>query len=99
MWGHGCGVSLFPQFYDIIRIKYQKLPRPYVGSCEGKKKDQSLKEKCKVEFKKSVEFFVMVSVGNMLTVKYCQNLKKNDWLVQSKIYHTNSELKIHVLHH
>ena len=50
MWGHGCGVSLFPQFYDITRIKYQILPRPYVGSCEGKKSDLSLKEKCKVEF-------------------------------------------------
>ena len=29
--GHGCGVSQYPQFYDINK-KIQMLPRPYVGS-------------------------------------------------------------------
>ena len=37
MLGHGCGVSQNPQFYDIIKDKYQMFPRPYVGSYIGKK--------------------------------------------------------------
>ena len=29
MLGHGCGVSQYPHFYDIINNIYQMLPRPY----------------------------------------------------------------------
>ena len=32
MLGHGCGVFLYPQFYDKRLEKYQFLPRPYLGS-------------------------------------------------------------------
>ena len=33
--GHCCWVSKFPQFYDIIKNRYQILPHPYTGSYEG----------------------------------------------------------------
>ena len=35
MFGHGCGVSRYPQFYDQHLEKYQLLPRPYLGSFGG----------------------------------------------------------------
>ena len=31
----GCRVSQYPQFYDQHEVKYQLLPRPYLGSFEG----------------------------------------------------------------
>ena len=39
---HGCGVSQYPQFYDIIKKIYQMLPRPYKGSYPGDKGRQFL---------------------------------------------------------
>ena len=39
---HGCGVSQYPQFYDIIKNIYQMLPRPYKGSYPGDKGRQFL---------------------------------------------------------
>ena len=36
MLGHGCEVSLFPQFYDRIKNKYKIFPQLYVVSYEGK---------------------------------------------------------------
>ena len=57
--GNGCVVSKFPQFYDIIKNKYQILPHPYVGSYEGEKGDKFLKEKMDCGIRKSVKLFVM----------------------------------------
>ena len=31
MFGHGCGVSQYPQLYDQQPEKYQLLPHPYLG--------------------------------------------------------------------
>ena len=35
MLGYGCGVSQYPQSYDLDLDKYQVSPRPYLGSFEG----------------------------------------------------------------
>ena len=32
---HGCGVSIYPQFYEKHLEKYQVLTCPYAGSFEG----------------------------------------------------------------
>ena len=35
VFGYGCGVSKYLQFYDREVDEYQVLPRPYLGSLEG----------------------------------------------------------------
>ena len=35
MISHGCGVSMYPQFYDQHLEEYQVLPRSYFGCFEG----------------------------------------------------------------
>ena len=37
MSGHGCGVSQYPQFYDITKKINQMLPRPDLGRYSGAK--------------------------------------------------------------
>ena len=54
--------------------KYQMLPRPYVGSYSGEKGHQILQQPWILALTKSVETFIEVSVGDMLTIKYWQNL-------------------------
>ena len=51
------------------------LPRPYVESYSGKKGHQFLHEPWIIELAKSVETFFMVSISDMPTIKYCQNLE------------------------
>ena len=72
--GHGCGVSQYHQFYGKIRKKYQNLPRPYVGSYSGEMGHQFLQENLILAWAKSIGTFVMVSISDMLTIKYWQNL-------------------------
>ena len=73
---HGCGVSQFSQFYDIIKNKYQILTHFYVGSYEGKKGNLFLKGKWIVDLEKLVELFVMVSISYIPTIKYWYTLEK-----------------------
>ena len=73
MLGHGCVLSQYPQFYDRIK-KYQMLLSPYVGSYSGEKGHQFLQEPWIIALAKSVEAFFMVSISEMPTIKYSQNL-------------------------
>ena len=74
MLGHGCGVSQYPQFYDTNIKKYQMLPRPYVGSYSGQKGHENLQQPWILALAKSVEAFIIVSIYEMPTIKYWQNL-------------------------
>ena len=47
---------------------------------------------------KSVEIFVMVSISDMQSIKYWQNLG-NFWIMQNRGFLNNEGLVIHVLHH
>ena len=76
MLGHGCGVSQYPQFYDKTK-NYQMLPRPYTESYSGEKGHQFLWANWVLALVKQVETFVMVSISDMLSIKYCQKLGKN----------------------
>ena len=73
MLDHGCGVSQYPQFYDTIK-KNQKLPRPYVGSYSGDKGHGILQQPCIIALAKWVEIFIVVSMSEMSTIRYWQNL-------------------------
>ena len=44
MLGFGCGVSQYPQFYYQDLDKYQVLPRPYLGSFEGYRKEKFIEK-------------------------------------------------------
>ena len=72
--GHGCGVSRYPQFYDTIKNIFQMLPRPYVGRYSGEKGHLFLHKPWILALAKSVETLIMVSIGDMPTIKYWQNL-------------------------
>ena len=74
MLGHGCGVSQYPQFYDTIKNIYQMLPRPYVGIYSVEKGHQFLHKPWILVLAKSVETLIMVSIIDMPTIKYWQNL-------------------------
>ena len=39
MLGYGCGVSVYPQFYDKKYISFHMLPRPYIRSFDGNSSD------------------------------------------------------------
>ena len=73
MLGHGCGVSQYPQFYDTNK-KIRMLPRPYVGSYSGEKGRQILQQPWIIASAKSIETFIIVSIYEMPTIKYWQNL-------------------------
>ena len=74
------------------------LPRPYVGSYEGKKGHQLLQEPWILELAQSVETIVMVLISDMRTVQYC-NFFKVCWIKQKRRFPNNLELVIHVLRH
>ena len=74
MLGHGCGVSQYPQFYYTNKNIYQMLPRPYVGSYSGEKGHQILQQSCIIALAKLIETFIEVSIIEMPTIKYWQNL-------------------------
>ena len=82
MLGHGCVVSQYPQFYDITKNIYQVLPLPNVGSYSGE----------------TVEIFFMVSISDMPSVKYWQNLGKI-WILQNRRFLKSAGLVIRVLRH
>ena len=50
------------------------LQRPYVGSYSGEKGHQFLHKPWILELAKTVETFIMVSISEMPTIKYCQHL-------------------------
>ena len=50
------------------------LPRPFVGSYSGEKGHQFLHKPWIFALAKSVEKFIMVSISDMPTIKYWQNL-------------------------
>ena len=74
MFGHGCGVSQYPQFYDANK-KIQILPCPYMGSYLGEKGRQFLHKPWILALSKSVEILIFVSISDMQTMKYWQNLR------------------------
>ena len=50
------------------------LQRPYVGSYSGEKGHQSLQQPWIIAFKKLIETFIEVSMIEIPTIKYWQNL-------------------------
>ena len=50
------------------------LPRPYLGSYSGKKGHENLQQPWIIALAKSVETFIIVSINEMPTIKYWQNL-------------------------
>ena len=50
------------------------LPRPYVGRYSGEKVHQILQQPWIISLAKSIEIFIIVSIYEMTTVKYWQNL-------------------------
>ena len=73
MLGHGCGVSQYPQCYDTNK-NIGMLPFPYVGSYSGEKGHQILQQPWIIVLAKSIETFIIVSIFEMPTIKYWQNL-------------------------
>ena len=69
MLGHACGVSQFTQLHEIIKKKYQLLPRPYVGSYSGEK-GHIFARSMDYCITKQVKKFVMVSISEMPKIKY-----------------------------
>ena len=60
MLGYGCGVSVYPQFYDKELKSFHMLPRPYIRSFDGQCSDLILKKRMGVELgKKKAETFVL----------------------------------------
>ena len=74
MLGHGCGASQDPQFYDRIK-RNQMLPHPYVIRYIGERGHHFLQEPWIIALSKSVETFIMVSISDMTTSQYSQNLE------------------------
>ena len=74
--GHGCGVSPYPPFFGRTIKKCQILPYPYVGSYSGEKFHQFFQKNWIIALSRSVETFVIVSISDMSSVKYWQNLGK-----------------------
>ena len=52
------------------------LPRPYHGSYSGEKGHEFLQQTWIIALAKSVETFLFVSISDMPTIKYWQNLEK-----------------------
>ena len=44
MLDYGCGVSVYPQFYDRKKLSFHMLPRPYIRSFDGNSSDLYLKK-------------------------------------------------------
>ena len=50
------------------------LPRPYLGSYSGEKGHEIMQQSWIIALAKSVETFIIVSINEMPTIKYWQNL-------------------------
>ena len=77
MLGHSCGVSQYPQFYDTNKNIYQMLPRPYFGSYSSEKGHEIMQQYWIIALAKSVETFIIFSIGEIPTIKYWQNMGRN----------------------
>ena len=82
MLGHGCGVSLYTQFYDRIKYIYQILLHTYMISYIGENGQQYFQEPWVLKLAKSVETFIMVSISDMPTSQ-C-------WINQKRIFLNNT---------
>ena len=76
MLGHGCDDSQYPKFYDTNNKKFQRLPRPYVRRYFSEKGHTFFPKPWILALAKSVEIFIHVSINDMPTVKYWQNLER-----------------------
>ena len=52
------------------------IPRPYHGSYSGEKGHEFLQQAWIIALAKSVEIFIFVSISEMPTIKYWQNVEK-----------------------
>ena len=73
-------------------------PRPYVGIYSGEKGHQFLQENWILALEKWFQTFVMVSISDMPSINYSQNLGEF-WILQKIRSINNAGLVIHVLHH
>ena len=70
MLGYGCGVSIYPQFFDKDSKTFQMLPRPYIRSFDGKRSDQVLKQKWVLDLENRAETFVLESIESRIMSDY-----------------------------
>ena len=49
MLGYGCGVSVYPQYYEKEKETFHMLPRPYIRSFDGNSSDLILKKRMGIE--------------------------------------------------
>ena len=66
MLGYGCGVSVYPQFYDKENNSFHMLPRPYIRYFDGQCSDQVLKKEWVLNLAKRAETFVLESIESMI---------------------------------
>ena len=52
------------------------IPRPYLGSYSGEKGHETMQQSWIIALAKSVETFILVSISEMPTIKYWQNLER-----------------------
>ena len=97
MLDHGCGVSQYPQFYDTNKkIKYHHIHMWEV--IQVKRVTNFFTNHGFFALAKPVETFIMISISDMLTIKYWQNLG----IIMDKAkrkYRNNEKLVIHVSRH
>ena len=68
---------------------YQMLPSLYVGSYSGEKGYEFLQENWIFALEMSVETFIMVSISDISSIKYWQNLGKL-WILQNRRFLNNA---------
>ena len=66
MLGYGCGVSVYPQFYDKARLSFHMLPRPYIRSFDGNSSDLIFKKEWVLNLAKRAETFVLEKIDLMI---------------------------------
>ena len=70
MLGYGCGVSVYPQFYDKKMNSYHILPRPYIRSFDGQCSDLIFKKEWLLNLAKRAETFVLEKCVSALFAKF-----------------------------
>ena len=66
MLGYGCGVSMYPQFYDKKLKSFHMLPRPYIRYFDGQSSDLIFKKEWVLNLAKRAETFVLESIESMI---------------------------------
>ena len=66
MLGYGCGVSMYPQFFDKDSKTFQMLPRPYIRSFDGQCSGQVLKQKWVLDLANIAETFALESIESRI---------------------------------